>query len=493
MTTNLKHLKKDRLSITSKILKTEKDFYPISPELIKELRDRTLYASPSMRLSFAQYDAMCKDEKVLDMMAITLNKPKAKLKKFCKYLSIFKKEIHLSPKKITAKITEADTQDKPIFKLPKEIRSTILDKFAELLPTGYVLLDWIDKKKLDWSYLSKNPNAIDLLKDNQDKIDWDQLSGNPNPDSIKLLKERIEYQNNLDDYRYRKLVISGNIINCYLLSQNPNAIKLLKKYYNGIVWYKLAQNSNPNVIKLLQEKIKVGFTDNDSEESVWFSLSQNPNTMEILKDNPDKIIWCELSKNSNPDAIELLKNRITYENNLSREEYYDLGRRNRIDWKGLSANPNAIDLLKENPKQIIFNYLSANPKAIDLLKEQIKYENTLDVEEYKALENKINWEKLSANPNAINLLKERIEYEKYNHSRDSRDSKDSSDSKDSTKHNYINRINWKGLSTNPNAIDLLKEQIKYENTLDVRDYRKLKNKINWNQLSSNPSIFTPLY
>ena len=484
--TTLKKLNKDRLSITSKILKKDKDFYPISPELIKDLRYRTLFATPSMRLSFAQYDAMCKDDKVLDMMSITLNKPKAKLKKFCKYLSVFKKEIHLSPKSIAYKMNG------PIFKLPKEIRSTILDKFAEILPTKYVLLDWIDKKKLNWSYLSNNPNAIDLLKDNQDKIDWDQLSGNPNPDSIKLLETRIEYQNNLDDYRYMKLVRSGNIINCYLLSQNPNAIKLLKKYNNAIVWYKLAQNSNPNVIKLLQEKIKVGFTDNDSEESVWFSLSQNPNTMKILKDNPDKIIWCELSKNSNPDAIELLKKRIEYENNLSREEYYDLEGQNKIDWNELLKNPNAIDLLKENPKQIKFNYLSANPKAIDLLKEQIKYEHTLDVKEYKALKNKINWEYLSANPNAIDLLKERIEYEKHNNSRDSRDSSDSRDSRDSTDHSYINRINWKELSANPNAINLIKERIKYENTLDVRNYRKLKHKINWNQLSSNPSIFTPL-
>ena len=43
----------------------------------------------------------------------------------------------------------------------------------------YKLLDWIDEKKLDWSFLSKNPAAIDLLKDNQDKINWSVLSSNP--------------------------------------------------------------------------------------------------------------------------------------------------------------------------------------------------------------------------------------------------------------------------------------------------------------------------
>ena len=38
-----------------------------------------------------------------------------------------------------------------------------------------VLLDWIDVDKLDWSNLSKNIHAIDLLKINIDKIDWIEL------------------------------------------------------------------------------------------------------------------------------------------------------------------------------------------------------------------------------------------------------------------------------------------------------------------------------
>ncbi len=44
------------------------------------------------------------------------------------------------------------------------------------------LLDWIDKDKLNWRYLSQNPNAeaISLLKENPDKIDWIELSRNPN-------------------------------------------------------------------------------------------------------------------------------------------------------------------------------------------------------------------------------------------------------------------------------------------------------------------------
>ena len=45
-------------------------------------------------------------------------------------------------------------------------------------------------KKINWKYLSTNPNpkAIKLLKANLKKIDWTRLSGNPSPEAIKLLK-----------------------------------------------------------------------------------------------------------------------------------------------------------------------------------------------------------------------------------------------------------------------------------------------------------------
>lgn len=37
------------------------------------------------------------------------------------------------------------------------------------------LLDWIPLDKLNWSFLSFNPNAINLLEENQDKIEWINL------------------------------------------------------------------------------------------------------------------------------------------------------------------------------------------------------------------------------------------------------------------------------------------------------------------------------
>ena len=72
------------------------------------------------------------------------------------------------------------------------------------------LLDWINNHKINWSYLSNNPNAISLLEKNFDKINWYNLSSNPN--AISLLDANPD-----------------KIVWCEL-SKNPNAISLLKAY-----------------------------------------------------------------------------------------------------------------------------------------------------------------------------------------------------------------------------------------------------------------------
>jgi hypothetical protein len=41
------------------------------------------------------------------------------------------------------------------------------------------LQDLININELNSYYLSRNPNAIELLRENQDKIDWWRLSQNP--------------------------------------------------------------------------------------------------------------------------------------------------------------------------------------------------------------------------------------------------------------------------------------------------------------------------
>jgi len=102
-------------------------------------------------------------------------------------------------------------------------------------------------------------------------------------------------------------------------------------------------------------------------------LSSNPAAIDLIKENmiiPDRINWNELSANPSPDAIQILKQNPR-----------------RINWNRLSANPSAIELLREKAKQdpdsLNWNMLSKNPEAINLL---------------RLNRNKINWDKLSENP-----------------------------------------------------------------------------------------------
>ena len=134
----LKKLKEDKISIASKILKKDEDFLPISPEFIEDLKNKILLENSALKLSISDYELMCRKDKVLNMMAIALNKPKSKLKKFCKHMTVFKKNISKSPKSIANKINGING---PITNLPIGVRSIILEKFAEILPSKYVLLD----------------------------------------------------------------------------------------------------------------------------------------------------------------------------------------------------------------------------------------------------------------------------------------------------------------------------------------------------------------
>ncbi len=91
--------------------------------------------------------------------------------------------------------------------------------------------------KINWEYLSSNPNAIELFKENKDKIDWDNLSDNPN--AIKLLKERIEYENSLTNEEFDQLEDKL----CWTsLSRNSNAIDLLKENQDKINWRSISYN-----------------------------------------------------------------------------------------------------------------------------------------------------------------------------------------------------------------------------------------------------------
>ena len=203
--------------------------------------------------------------------------------------------------------------------------------------------------------------------------------------------------------------------------------------------------------KELLKKVLRSWISIDEIYLYYFCDNTNINAMTILKTlDPDNLDWRALS--GNPSAIEL----------LSLPENYD-----KIDWDELSGNPSAIKLLEAKKENINWGNLSGNPNAIHLIKEKVNHENDiLTEEEYYNLNYKerIDWEKLSGNPSA--------EASKYL----------------SLPENYF-IIFWDKLSSNPNkeAIKLLKKKIKEEKNLTEHELNALSihQKIDWFNLSGN--------
>ena len=372
--------------------------------------------------------------------------------------------------------------------LPHDVHDKIVEHYKKLLPSKYVLRDWVPREKLDWYTLSGNPcasellmeqadyentlteeeynmlikekkiswmrvccingEAIDILKKYPSKIQWAYLSYNKKQQAVDMIKERIEYEKiNIPEYYEENRVCINNF----------------------------SDNENPQIIEIIKERIEYekGLSEEDydmlEETDVidWCCLTVNPSAIDILKANPKKIIWSLLANNTNPLAIDLLRERAVLENNMSNKDYKKLG--DQIDWDDLTTNPNAIELLKEYPHKINWEMLSENTAAIDWLKEN---KNVIDwdilsvnpnaIQLLKENRKKIHWANLCKNPNAIELLKKNRK-----------------------------KINWRLLCLNENAFELIKERAEYEMSLTPEEYKELKygNKLDWNQLSENKGIF----
>lgn len=303
----------------------------------------------------------------------------------------------------------------------------------------YKLLDWIDVTKLNWSDLSKNENAKNLLEQNPDKINWEKLSENTSPfathllekhpekinwyvlsrnpstHAIHMLRQEINRINNrtyveklvescvethmklmdffMGTYNYEEFVYTK--IDWYHLSANPGAMELLEEEYNRdprnhrIDPDGLTRNPKMNAwaMNLLEET----YTKKEIMLS-WLSGNPSPFAKQLLEKYPEKINWHELSKNSSPWAIQLLEQQPLHSD--------------KIDWYNLSLNtsPFAIRLLEEmykkNPQKISWYSLSQNTQAIHILEQSIleqKYGNGNDT---------IGWIALSSNTKAIHILEQ---------------------------------------------------------------------------------------
>jgi hypothetical protein len=410
-------------------------------DLIRNLNERAHTDNPLMRLCIDDYELMCRNKMVFNMMMKVLGTDEKKLRKICKKIHILKEYINSSPETIKNKMKEYKT---PILKLPEELRVIVFEQYEKIL--NLVLRDWIPIEKLDWKKLSGNPNAIKLLDANPDKIDWHNLSGNPNGFNL-IKKYAIGNKEQEDKILWHNLCLNSkaaiklletkiqedeNNISWFFLAENPDAISIIRKYPEKINWTALSKNSN--AIDILRKKWEEDKILIETKHPIYTHLKVN-----------NIVSWDNLS--GNIGAFDLLKEKIQMEKDMPPDEYNLLNYKEKINWGSLSGNRQAFELLEENMDKIVWQNLSnnSNPKAIQLLKERVEYERRLKRRHRLKLSNKIDWTLLSRNPNAIEIL---VANKK--------------------------KINWSSLSRNPNAIDILEAN---------------QDKIDWKFFSSNPSIF----
>jgi hypothetical protein len=243
-------------------------------------------------------------------------------------------------------------------------------QLAENPKAADILLDknYRDKIELVFDNLSKNtnPKVIKFLAkpENYNKIIWKNLSANESVGAVALLEKEIAEGRPENVYRQE-------------VSTNSKAIRILEEYPDKRVGDSLSANNSDKAIELLKEHIK-----EKPKDINFFSLSINPNqkALEFLQEI-NKIKWWSLSSNTNPNAIKLLEDRFEVEKGLienSLTVYQNISQFDKINWFRLSKNPSAIKLiiarikyensllpeiiglLKDNEK-ISYSELAANP------------------------------------------------------------------------------------------------------------------------------------
>jgi hypothetical protein len=312
---------------------------------------------------------------------------------------------------------------------PKDIAGIIAGYASE-----YVLLDWIDERKIMNDALSANIYAVDLLEKNKQHINYTYLCGNRNAMHLLIGQD-------------------GRYINWYKLSSNPNAIGLLKANPRNINWSEICRNINPLAIAIL---IK------NEERIHWDILSENPSAMSILLKNIDSINWSFISHNTSHQAIKLIENNLdkinwTFLSGNPSAMSILLKNIDRINWIWFSRNPadEAISYLEANPNKIVWDIIcgNRNPRAMELVWNQYNYLKSIDKLDITYPDKRaLNFVSLSSNPNAIySNLTDECQYSKK--------VSPSANIQNILEHNQ-GRIHWWMLAQNPsifksNALDII--------------------------------------
>ena len=140
-----------------------------STQLIANMQARI--NNPLFRLTIGDYEAMCGNKIMIKLMSKVIGCEEKQLKKFCKYINVFKENIKSSPKSIKKKMNAMKNRGS-LNSLPDDIYYKIVEQYKTIFKIKYKLKNWIPINKLNIWILSQNPNAIDFLIENTSKIKW---------------------------------------------------------------------------------------------------------------------------------------------------------------------------------------------------------------------------------------------------------------------------------------------------------------------------------
>jgi hypothetical protein len=231
------------------------------------------------------------------------------------------------------------------------------------------LCDYFKDERMYSYSISKNPRAVNWLRDHPEYIHCDSLLENVN--GLELLLEMFDMK------KLNWKTVAGSPHVCKLLprkprnsywrwkwlSGNPYALPYLEPQLPLMNWHALS--ANPAAINLIERNL---------HQVDWTQLSKNHNATPLLLQHVDKIDWVNFCKNTHPDAIRFLGEHVS-----------------NINWSTLSTNPSAIPLLKQYVGNVCWGPFSSNARVMDLIH---LCENVDD----------LNWYSLSANPNAFPFL-----------------------------------------------------------------------------------------
>jgi hypothetical protein len=320
----------------------------------------------------------------------------------------------------------------------------------------YVLREEIPIDKLskfrNFLCLNTSPGVFEVLFDNKIKIDWFNLA--KHPDAFNNLTQK-------EFYYYMNKRIEAGEWNTLCDNTHPFVIKTLAQKirekgidFNTEDYIKLANNPNPEAIKLVEQRIKDikgVLTNIDEHKKLIYCLCDNPTTeaIELLKSDQFAMFllsdqrrhsclpWNKLL--ANPKAMKFIKEMCKFNDTDNQ-------------WDQLQRNPNPeafILLSKKRSGNIIYNYMdlsgNASSRAIKILKEKMEREKLLSQDNYynefkKNPLNFLNWRIISKNPRAKSLILAKIKEE---------EGREEEISEDEKNRNPQRNLDWGSVFKNP--------------------------------------------